>query len=74
MNFFDSGYLEKFLDNSFQVPFLDFEFDLPTIKLRNLDVGVGTNLDIEEHYDEGKFTLKFSFPEEYYPQVLNYNR
>ena len=58
----------------FQVPFLDFEFELPTIKLKNVDVDVGMNLDIEEHYDEGKFTLKFSFPEEYYPEVQNYNR
>ena len=58
----------------FQVPFLDFEFELPTIKLKNVDVNVGINLDIEEHYDEGKFTLKFSFPEEYYPEVQIYNR
>ena len=32
------------------------------------------NLDIEELYDEGKFTLKFSFPQEYYPKVQEYNR
>ena len=52
----------------------EFEFNLPTIKVFNAEAGVGFQLLIEEKPDEGSFTLRISFPEEYYPTVQDYNR
>ena len=52
----------------------EFKFDLPTITVFNSEVGVGFQLLIEENLDEGIFTLRISFPEEYYPKVQDYNR
>ena len=58
----------------YQVPLLDFEFTLPSIDIYNAEAGIGLNLLINEDFDEGVFTLHFSFPEKYYPNVLGYNR
>ena len=57
-----------------QVPLVNFTFNLPLITLYNSEVGVGLDLEIEENLNDGKFTLRYSFPEKWYPNLLGYNR
>ena len=53
---------------------VNFTFNLPLITLYNSEVGVGLDLEIEENLNDGKFTLRYSFPEKWYPNLLGYNR
>ena len=53
---------------------IEFEFNLPSIRLYNSDTGIGFDLTIDENFEEGKFTLLYSFPEQWYPNLLGYNR
>ena len=57
-----------------QVPLVNFTFNLPLITLYNSEVNVGLDLEIEENLNDGKFTLRYSFPEKWYPNLLGYNR
>ena len=62
------------LTNCSQIPLLEFDFNLPIINIYNSDVGIGIKLLIDENIDDGKFTMSFSFPDEWYPNILGYNR
>ena len=53
---------------------VNFTIDLPTINLYNQEKGVGFRLDIDERPEEGIFNFKFSFPSQWYPKLLEYNR
>ena len=53
---------------------VNFTIDLPTINLYNEEKGVGFRLDIDERPEEGIFNFKFSFPSQWYPKLLEYNR
>ena len=53
---------------------VNFTFNLPLITLYNSEVNVGLDLEIEENLNDGKFTLRYSFPEKWYPNLLGYNR
>ena len=52
----------------------EFEFNLPAITVFNSEVGIGFQLLIEENPEDGVFTLRISFPDQFYPAVLGYNR
>lgn len=53
---------------------MEFELNLPSIRLFNSDAGIGFDLTIDENFEEGKFTLHYTFPEQWYPRLLGYNR
>ena len=53
---------------------MEFEFELPSINLYNTEVGIGMKLLIEENNEDGIFTLRYSFPEQWYPKIQEYNR
>ena len=53
---------------------VNFTIDLPSINLYNHEAGVGFRLDIDERPEQGIFNFQFSFPSQWYPKLLEYNR